>query len=187
MRQSPTGTVTFLFSDIEGSTRRWDLMPREMSPTLARHDALVRAAIEAHSGFVFKSIGDAFCAVFSNASEALETALTVQQGLRALPSSGEPAEEIALRVRIALNSGSAEWRDGDYFGQVLNRVDRLVEVGYGGEVKMSYLWRSFRTIGHGPGRCSPSICRRSACSASFGVNWSNATVCCRPRSATVRV
>ena len=70
----PTGTVTFVFTDIEGSTRRWDAQPDAMQPALARHDAILRACIARHSGYVFKTVGDAFHAVFGTAQEALRAA-----------------------------------------------------------------------------------------------------------------
>ena len=75
MAGRPTGTVTFLFTDIEGSTRRWEEQPAAMQDALARHDALLRTAIEAHDGYVFKTIGDAFCATFPNAPQGLAAAL----------------------------------------------------------------------------------------------------------------
>src|SRR5437867_4092582 len=78
----PTGTVTVLFTDIEGSTRVWEEQPDAMRLALPRHDALLRAAIETNKGHVFKTVGDAFCAVFSTAPEALDAALALQQSLR---------------------------------------------------------------------------------------------------------
>src|SRR5918998_3986272 len=85
MSELPTGTVTFLFTDIEGSTRRWEEQPAAMQAALARHDALLRGAIEAHAGYVFKTIGDAFCATFPSAAQALTAALDAQQALHAEP------------------------------------------------------------------------------------------------------
>src|SRR6185503_5380955 len=80
-RSIPTGTVTFLFTDIEGSTKLWELYPRAMQAALARHDTLLRVAIEEHGGYIFKTVGDAFCAAFSTASHALEAALSAQRAL----------------------------------------------------------------------------------------------------------
>ncbi len=129
----PTGTVTFLFTDIEGSTRLWEQQPDEMSVALARHDALLRQIIETHEGYVFKTIGDAFCAAFSTAPQALAAALAAQRALFA-----EPWQQIlSLRVRMALHTGAAEHRDNDYFGQPLNRVARLMGIGHGGQVLVS--------------------------------------------------
>ncbi len=125
--------VTFLFTDIEGSTRRWEEAPAAMGAALARHDALVRAAIEGHAGHVFKSIGDGFCSVFDSASDALSAALAAQQALQAEPW-GEPGP---LRVRMAVHAGEAQQREGDYFGAALNRIARLLAAGHGGQVLIS--------------------------------------------------
>ena len=78
----PTGTITFLFTDIEGSTRLWEAQPETMELAVARHDALLRAAIETNGGTVFKTVGHAFCAAFHTAPEAVEAALAAQQNLR---------------------------------------------------------------------------------------------------------
>src|SRR5262245_58929345 len=129
----PSGTVTFLFTDIEGSTKLWEEHPEAMKPALARHDALLRSAIETNDGVVFKTIGDAFCAAFHTAPDALNTALAAQRALHAEPWQ----EGLSLRVRMALHTGAAELRDNDYFGQPLNRVARLLAVGHGGQVLIS--------------------------------------------------
>lgn len=133
MHELPTGTITFLFTDIEGSTRLWEVHPQAMRTALARHDALMRAAIEAHEGHIFKTIGDAFCAAFSTAPDALNAALDAQL---ALASELWP-EPIRIKVRMALHTGAAEVRDSDYFGQPLNRVARLLSTGHGGQVLLS--------------------------------------------------
>src|SRR5439155_16874581 len=125
MADLPAGTVTFLFTAIEGSTRLWEQHPEAMPAALARHDALLGRAIEAHGGHVFKSIGDQLCAVFDSAPDALAAAHEAQSALRA-----ELWDETgSLRVRIALHSGPAEKRDGDYLGATLNRVARLLAAG----------------------------------------------------------
>jgi predicted ATPase/class 3 adenylate cyclase len=129
----PTGTVTFLFSDIEGSTVRWEGAPEAMELAVARHDALMRGAIEAHGGYVFKTMGDAFCAAFTTASDALAAALDAQ---RALAAEDFSAVE-GVRVRMALHAGQSAERDGDYFGPTVNRVARLLAVGHGGQVLIS--------------------------------------------------
>jgi predicted ATPase/class 3 adenylate cyclase/Tfp pilus assembly protein PilF len=129
----PSGTVTFLFTDIEGSTRLWEEKPEAMRVALARHDVLLRVAIEANSGIVFKTIGDAFCAAFATAPEALSSALVLQHALLA---EAWP-DPIRLRVRAALHTGAVELRDNDYFGQPLNRVARLLSAGYGGQILLS--------------------------------------------------
>ena len=129
----PTGTVTFLFTDIQGSTRLWEQNPDAMRPALARHDSLVADAIVRHGGYVFKTVGDAFCAAFPNAALALQAALAAQMALDAAPwETAAP-----LRVRMALHTGSAEERGGDYFGPPLNRVARLMATGHGGQTLLS--------------------------------------------------
>ncbi len=126
-------TVTFLFTDIEGSTTRWEHQPEAMRAALARHDALVRAAIQAHGGHVVKTMGDAFHAVFNRAPDAVAAAMTAQCRLQA-----EPWGEIGpLRVRMALHTGAAEERDGDYYGPSLNRAARILSAGHGGQVLVS--------------------------------------------------
>jgi len=133
--QPPTGTVTFLFTDIEGSSRLWERFPVDMGPALARHDALLRTEIESHSGLVFKTVGDAFCAAFSFPGEALEAALGAQEKLFA-----EDWGKVGpLRVRMGLHTGPAEFRDNDYFGGTLNRTARISSAGHGGQVLCSQM------------------------------------------------
>src|SRR5438552_8943392 len=120
----PTGTVTFLFTDIEGSTKRWEQQPAAMSAALAHHDALLRAVIEDHGGRIFKTVGDAFCAAFPTALQALEAALQAQRELNS-SDWGPFGLNDPVRVRIALHTGAAEVRESDYFGQPVNRVARL--------------------------------------------------------------
>jgi len=129
----PTGTITFLFTDIEGSTRLWEQQTASMQKSLARHDALLRSVIEARSGHVFKTVGDAFCAAFDTALECLKVAVDAQLALAAEPWDVEGG----IRVRMALHTGSAEERDGDYFGPTLNRVARLLGIGHGGQILVS--------------------------------------------------
>ncbi len=130
---APTGLVTFLFSDIEGSTRRWERHREAMRDALARHDALLREAIESHRGHVFKTMGDQFCAAFANATDAIAAAVHVQ---RALGAADWRAVE-GLPVRIAVHSGMSDERNGDYFGPVVNRVARLLSIGHGSQVLLS--------------------------------------------------
>src|SRR5688572_6037652 len=129
----PSGTVTFLFTDIEGSTTRWEHQPEAMRVALARHDALVRAAIHEHGGHVVKTMGDAFHAAFARAPDAVAAALGAQRRLQA-----EAWGEIGpLWVRMALHTGAAEERDGDYYGPALNRAARILSAGHGGQVLLS--------------------------------------------------
>src|SRR3954465_9317558 len=127
MARLPSGTVTFLFTDIEGSTARWEHQPEAMGAALARHDALVRAAIVEHDGYVVKTMGDAFHAAFSRAPDAVAAALDAQGRRQAAPLG----EIGPLRVRMALHTGIAEERDGDYYGSTLNRAARLLSAGHG--------------------------------------------------------
>ena len=129
----PTGTITFLFTDVEGSTKLWERNIEAMSQALSHHDELIRNAVEAHDGFVFKTVGDAFYAAFSTAAEAVEAALDSQKFLL----SEEWEETGPLKVRIALHTGPAEERGGDYFGPTLNRAARLLSAGHGGQVLLS--------------------------------------------------
>ncbi|CAN5695057.1 LuxR family transcriptional regulator [soil metagenome] len=134
MTDLPTGTVTFLFTDIEGSTRLWERDAAAMQDALDRHDSILGKTIEGHGGHVFKTVGDAFCAVFVTAAGALEAALEAQRAL----SAEEWAESIGpLRVRMAMHTGAATERGGDYFGQPLNRVARLLAAAHGGQVLLS--------------------------------------------------
>ncbi len=129
----PTGIVTFLFSDIEGSTARWEREPDAMAVALARHDALVRENVEACGGYVFKTIGDAFCVAFNRTRDAIGAAVATQ---RALSGESWPAQA-DIAARMAIHTGSFEERDGDYFGPTVNRVARLLVVGHGGQVLVS--------------------------------------------------
>jgi len=133
MNPQPTGTVTFLFTDIEGSSRLWENHADAMGVALARHDAILREAFEARGGHVFKTVGDAFCVAFPVALGALEAAVEAQRRLM-----GEPWEDIGrMKVRMALHTGGAESRDGDYFGPVLNRVSRLLAAAHGGQILLT--------------------------------------------------
>ncbi len=129
----PTGTVTFLFSDIEGSTARWERDRAAMQDALRRHDALMRTAIAKHNGYVFKTIGDAFCAAFAHPEDAVAAILDAQVALAAEDFSAIDG----LRVRAAVHIGAADERDGDYFGPTVNRVARLLAIGHGGQVLVS--------------------------------------------------
>lgn len=131
----PSGTVTFLFTDLEGSSRLWEEQREQMQRALARHDTLLREVIESHGGHVFKTMGDAFCAAFADPAGAVAAALSAQQ---ALATNGDLATGAGpLRVRMALHTGTAEQRDGDYFGPPLNRVFRLLSAAHGGQVLLS--------------------------------------------------
>lgn len=130
----PGDLLTFFFTDIEGSTRLWELYPQQMPQALLLHDACIRNAIEQHQGHVFKAGGDAFYAVFADPKAALEAARTAQH---TLSDVAWPTPIPALRVRMALHCGAAEARDGDYYGPALNRVARLLTAAHGGQVLLS--------------------------------------------------
>ena len=121
---SPSGVVTFLFTDIEGSTRRWEADAGTMRAALAAHDEVLRAAIDGHGGFLFKHTGDGVCAGFSSPKAAVDAAIAAQRALE-------------LPVRIGLATGEAELREGDYFGAVLNRAARVMAAGHGGQILLA--------------------------------------------------
>ena len=131
--QLPSGTVTFLFTDIEGSTQRWERDGTAMRDAVRTHDALLHGVFFEHGGHVFKTVGDAFCVAFSRPEDAVAASLTAQ---RALHGEDFTAVE-GLRVRAAIHTGTADERDGDYFGAAVNRVARLLAIGHGGQVLVS--------------------------------------------------
>lgn len=130
---SNSGPITFFASDIEGSTRLWEGQPAAMSAALHRHDGLLREAIAACGGQIFKTVGDGVFAIFPVGGAAAQAALSVQ---RLLAEETWPTDR-PIRVRIALHTGAAEERDGDYFGPTLNRLARLLSIGHGGQVLLS--------------------------------------------------
>ena len=118
MSELPSGTVTFLFTDLEGSTRLWEEHPEGMGPALARHDAILHDAVVEHRGHIVKTTGDGIHAVFATARDALDAAVAIQIGLDA-EAFGEAGP---LRVRMGLHTCEAEYRDGDYYGSEVNRA-----------------------------------------------------------------
>jgi predicted ATPase/class 3 adenylate cyclase len=129
----PSGTVTFLFTDLEGSTRLWEEHPDAMRPALARHDAILRGAVVAHGGQVVKTTGDGIHAVFATAHDALDAAVAMQLGLATEPFG----KTGPLRVRMGVHTCEAECREGDYYGSEVNRAARLMGVAHGGQVVVS--------------------------------------------------
>lgn len=129
----PSGVVSFLFTDIEGSTCKWEACEDDMSRDLVLHDRILRERIEARRGYVFKTVGDAFCAAFASPFDAVLAAAESQRALAAAPwlTPG------GISVRMGLHAGEAERRDADYFGPVLNRAARLQSLAYGGQVILS--------------------------------------------------
>src|SRR6188474_29300 len=131
MTDLPTGTVTFLFTDIEGSTQLWEKHPEAMQAMLAKHDATLREAIESNHGHIIKTTGDGVHAVFSTAMDAINSATTAQHNLNSLISN------LPIKVRMGLHTGEAELRAGDYYGQTLNRATRIMSAGHGGQILLS--------------------------------------------------
>ena len=138
----PTGTVTFLFTDIEGSTPLWERSPAAMRSALAEHYRSLEIAVESHGGSVVKTMGDGIMAVFDAASDALAACVAAQRVLQqptvegaAVNASDVPT--LPLRVRMGLHTGEAETRGGDYFGSPLNVAARIMGVAHGGQVLLS--------------------------------------------------
>ena len=121
---APAGVVTFLFTDVEGSTRRWEADADAMRVALAAHDEVLRGAIETHGGWLFKHTGDGVCAAFASPRSAVDAAVAAQQ-------------ELELSVRMGIATGEAELRGADYFGVVLNRAARVMAAGHGGQVLLA--------------------------------------------------
>ena len=135
MNHHPSGTVTFLFTDIEGSTKLAQEYPDAMPSLLARHNQILKQAIEANQGFVFQIVGDSFAAAFQNASDALNAALDAQRSLH-----GEPWMPAPVKVRMGIHTGQAEIQEnGTYQGYLtLSHVQRLMSAGHGGQVLLSF-------------------------------------------------
>ncbi|HMX76373.1 MAG TPA: adenylate/guanylate cyclase domain-containing protein, partial [Anaerolineales bacterium] len=135
MRELPFGTVTFLFTDIEGSTKLWEQHPEAMKTALAKHDSILKDAIESNRGHVIKTTGDGFHAVFATAMDGINASVTAQRELHSSfflhPSS------LSLKVRMGIHTGEAELRNNDYYGGTLNRAARLMSVANGGQVLLS--------------------------------------------------
>ncbi|MCW2662683.1 MAG: cyclase [Mycobacterium sp.] len=120
-RVPPSGVVTFLFTDIEGSTRRWEADAVGMRQALEAHDEVLHGAIARHGGWLFKHTGDGVCAAFASPRSGVDAAVAAQR-------------ELELPVRMGIATGEAELRDGDYFGAVLNRAARVMAAGHGGQI-----------------------------------------------------
>jgi predicted ATPase/class 3 adenylate cyclase len=126
-------TLTFVFTDIEGSTERWERDRDAMASALRRHDELVREAILHHHGHVFKTVGDGFCAAFGHPPDAVAAVLHAQHAL-----ANEDFSALGgMRMRVAIHTGVADERDGDFFGPAVNRIARLLAIAHGGQVLLS--------------------------------------------------
>lgn len=133
MNKIPTGTITFLFSDIEGSTQRWEKDRESMQSAFNRQEEIMRAAMENHGGYVYKMIGDAFQVAFSSAPAALAAALEAQRGVQNESWEGPGP----IKLRMAIHTGETEERGDDYVGPLLNRVARLMAAAHGGQVLLT--------------------------------------------------
>jgi len=131
----PSGTVTFLFTDIEGSTKLWEKHPEAMKAALAKHDSILKETIESNNGQIIKTTGDGVHAVFSTAIDAINAALDAQKKFQTSQVSVDL--NIAIRVRMGIHTGEAELRDGDYYGGTLNRAARIMSIGHGGQILIS--------------------------------------------------
>jgi len=130
----PTGVVTFLFTDIEGSTKLWERCPDAMREALADHYAIVRRIAERNHGVIFKTVGDACFCAFQRPVDALLAAIEAQ---RALHAQAWPSEVAEICVRMGIHSGDCAPRDGDYFGSTVNRVARLAAIAFGRQILVS--------------------------------------------------
>ena len=128
----PTGTVSFLFTDVEGSTRLWESDPDGMAASLALHDQIMRGVIDRHRGHVFSTAGDAFAVAFGSVGAAVAASTAIQIELLSADWPGPP-----INIRMGIHTGTAEERDGDYFGPVLNRAARIMSAGHGGQILLS--------------------------------------------------
>lgn len=133
VNERPTGTVTFLFTDIEGSTTLWEKQPAAMRLAQARHDEMLREAVARQRGWVFSTAGDGLGAAFARAGDAVEAAVAAQMSLATEPWP----DPVVLHVRMGLHTGEAEERDGDYFGPAVNRAARIMASADGGHVILS--------------------------------------------------
>ena len=132
---SDSFVATFVFTDIEGSTRWWEREPDRLRRALARHDALSHASVQAHRGRLVKRTGDGIHAVFDEPLDAVLAVLELQQALA--DASAQDPGALPLQVRCGLHLGPCERRDDDYFGPVLNRTARIMGIAHGGQVLLS--------------------------------------------------
>ena len=129
----PSGTVTFLFTDIEGSTRLAQEFPDKLSSVLEKHHSILIKEIESNNGFIFQSVGDAFCGAFESSADAVKAAVEIQKSL-----ANEKWDEAVIKVRIGIHSGNAEWNGTNYMGYItLARAARVMSAAYGGQILIS--------------------------------------------------
>jgi predicted ATPase/class 3 adenylate cyclase len=135
MNSLPSGTVTFLFTDIEASTKLWEQYPEAMKPALAEHDSILKNAVESNRGQIIKTTGDGIHAVFTTAIDAVNASLDAQRTFQT--SEFFKNYGVSIKVRMGLHTGEAELRDDDYYGGTLNRAARIMGVAYGGQILLS--------------------------------------------------
>ncbi|MEZ4823626.1 MAG: adenylate/guanylate cyclase domain-containing protein [Ignavibacteria bacterium] len=129
----PTGAVTFLFTDIEGSTKLAQEFPDTLPSALEKHNSILKNVVEINNGFVFKIVGDAYCCAFQNAADAVKAAVEIQINIE-----NENWDGAVIRIRIGIHSGNAEWNGDDYMGYItLARVARVMSAAYGGQILIS--------------------------------------------------
>ena len=133
MENKPTGNITFLFTDIEGSTKMSQEFPDSLPAALGVHNKILRDAIESNNGFIFKNTGDGYCAAFQNAGDAVRAAVDIH-----LKLSDEKWEDAVIKVRIGIHSGNAEWNGKNYMGYItLARAARVMSAAYGEQIIIS--------------------------------------------------
>ena len=135
MSDLPSGTITFLFTDIENSTPLWEEYPEAMKSSLAKHDSILKEFVESNNGQIIKTTGDGIHAVFSTAMDAVQASLDAQRELQT--SEAFKDSDVLLRIRMGIHTGEAEVRDGDYYGGALNRAARIMSIGHGGQILVS--------------------------------------------------
>ena len=135
MTDLPTGTITYLFTDVVGSTPLWQQHPDEMRSVMARHDSLIISTVEANGGAVVRprGEGDSIFAVFTRATDAVAAACAAQ---KCLMKETWP-DDIALKVRMALHTGESQLREHDYYGNAVNRCARLRSIAHGAQILVS--------------------------------------------------
>ena len=133
VRTQPSGQVAFLFTDIEGSTRRWEEHPDEMCDAVATHDTILRSVFDQHGGYVFATTGDGFAVAFRSAAAAAKAARHAADELEAHPW---PTPRL-IYIRIGIHVGEAQERNGNYYGRAVNRTARIMAAGHGGQILLS--------------------------------------------------
>ena len=160
MADIPSGTVTFFFTDIEGSTKLAQVYPDKWESLREKHHAILKEAIESNNGCIFQIIGDAFCAAFHTAKDGLNAAIEAQHALKKTSEFFENSE-VSLRARMGIHTGEAEARDGEYRGYLtLSMVQRVMSAGHGGQILVSGVRSCLKWV-KPRSNCSMSVRRKS--------------------------